>query len=98
VAWTPTTFKARWSEFAPIDDALVQSALDEAAREVDERYFGARTDDAVGLRAAHRVAISPMGQQARLESDKGATTYGALYDEMARSVGGGAHAIGAWLP
>lgn len=98
MAWTPTTFKARWPEFAPTSDAKVQAELDQAARNVDPAYFGEKTDDAVGLLAAHLLAISPHGASARLESDKAQSTYGTQYEEMARNACGGAHAIGAWLP
>jgi hypothetical protein len=98
VAWTPTTFKARWPEFARTADAQVQAALDAADRRVDERYFGARTDDAIGLLAAHELMISPQGAAARLATDEADTPYRRLYDELARAAGAGAHAIGAWLP
>lgn len=98
MAWTPATFKARWRDFVPTDDDVVQAALDEAARSVDDRYFGDKTDDAVGLLAAHKLASSPFGQSARLANDDGTTTYGKQFEEMSRAACGGAHAIGAWLP
>ena len=94
MAWTPTSFKTRWTDFAPTSDALVQSALDEAARRTDERVFGTRYDDAVGLLAAHNLSISPFGQQARLETDKGETTYMTALKLLRRERAGGPWAIG----
>ena len=92
--WTPTTFKIRWAEFAPTPDAVVQAALDEATRRTDERVFGDRYDDAIGLRAAHNLSLSPFGQQARLESDKGTDTYQAERDTLIQERAGGGWAAG----
>lgn len=94
MAWTPTTFKARWAEFAYLADALVQLALDEAVDECDARVYADRYDDAVGLLAAHNLAISPAGQQARLESDKGTTTYWGRFAEIRRQKAGGPRLAG----
>lgn len=96
MSWTAATFKARWSEFAPTDDAVVQAALDEATRQINAAAFGARADDAIGLLAAHKLAVSPQGMSARLESDQGRTVYLAEYERLMRSAGGGPWAIGAW--
>jgi hypothetical protein len=94
VAWTPADFKARWTEFAFLDDDLVQAALDEAVRECDARVYRDRYDDAVGLLACHNLAISPAGQQARLESDKGTTTYWGRFAEIRKQKAGGPRLAG----
>ncbi len=93
-AYTPTTFKARWTEFTPVADALVTSALAEATRECDARVFGTRIDDAIGLLAAHKLAISPQGQAARLVAKDGSTTYGTEWARIARQRAGGPWAVG----
>lgn len=90
MAWTATTFKARWAEFAPQSDTLVDAVLAEAAAEVDERVYGASYDHAVGLLAAHKLAVSPFGQTARQEgADKSSTTYGDEFDRLTRKRAGG---------
>lgn len=94
MAWTPTTFRARWTEFAPTADAVVQAALDEATRRTDARLFGNRTDDAIGLRAAHNLSLSPGGQQARLESEKGTTTYMTELRTLMQERAGGPWTVG----
>lgn len=97
MALTPTTFKARWTEFAPTSDGLVQSALDEAARRCDARLFGAdRYDDAVSLYAAHLLSVSPQGAQARLEAtrDDAQTTYGQEWQRLAQARCSGPWTVG----
>jgi hypothetical protein len=93
VTWTVADFKTRRPEFNPVDVAVVQGALDEAARECDPRLFGDRFDDAVSLLAAHKLSVSPFGQQARLESDDTKTTYWVEFERIVRQVGGGPWAM-----
>lgn len=94
MTWTAATFKARWTEFEPTADALVESALAEAARSTDARLFGEKTDDGVGLLAAHLLSISPQGQQARLESSEAETTYSRERARLVRIAAGGPWAVG----
>lgn len=90
MAWTASTFKARWAEFAPQSDDLVDAVLAEAAAECDERVFGASYDHAVGLLAAHKMAVSPFGQTARQEGgDKSSTTYLDEWSRLTRARAGG---------
>jgi hypothetical protein len=94
VGWNAASFKARWAEFASTPDATVEAALAEAGRRCSAAVFGDRHDDAVGLRAAHLLSVSPFGQQARLESDKAETVYMAEWRQLARECAGGPWAIG----
>lgn len=94
MAWTPTTFRARWPEFATLADSQVQANLTAAARRCDSRVFGDDTDEAVGYLAAHLLAMSPGGQQARLEGKEGTTTYYAEWQRLARQRAGGPWVIG----
>lgn len=107
MAVTPTSLKARWTEFGPTDNAVVQGAIDEAARQCDASVYGASQDDAVTLLACHRLAVSPQGMSSRLEggdaplpssttTDLARTTYGAALLNLMRARGGGAWCIGAW--
>lgn len=94
MAWTAASFKARWPEFEPVADDTVTGALAEAGRRNDARVFGDRTDDAVGLYAAHLLAISPGGQQARLKSDSANTTYNREWERLAAACAGGGWTAG----
>jgi hypothetical protein len=99
VAWTPATFKARWIEFDPTADALVQAALDDAVQYNDERLLGDRYDHGVGLYAAHLLAIQQFGQPARLDpkvmAQGGAPTiYLDQWMRLAYAVAGGPWTLG----
>jgi|GEM_PF-903705 len=95
MAVTPASLRTRRPEFTPTDDAVVQAAIDDAVTEVDERVFGEKADQAVSLLAAHKLAVSPFGQQARIDPKAagpglhGTTTYGVEYDALVRQCGGG---------
>lgn len=74
---TLAEFVDRFPEFADAPPGLVQAKLDEADRRTPPRVWGvAPARDAQGYLAAHLLAISPFGRDARLVSDDGATTYG----------------------
>jgi hypothetical protein len=94
VAWTAASFKARWPEFEPTDDAIVEGALADAVLANDARLFGARTDEAVAYYAADILSLSPGGQQARLAKNEITTTYRAMWERLARVAAGGAWTVG----
>lgn len=95
MAWTATSFKARYPEFAPTPDAQVNGALADATARIDTRLLStANYDAAVGLLTAHLLSITPFGQQARLEGEKepsGGTgsTYNSELKRLLRLAGGG---------
>jgi hypothetical protein len=68
-------FRARFPEFKTALDPLVQSVLDAAALETNVEELGNAFDEAHGLLAAHKLAISPFGQSARMVNKDGMTTY-----------------------
>ena len=83
-------FRKRFPEFRTADDSLVLEVLEEAALEVDEGVWGKKADKGIAMLCAHRLAVSPMGQQARMVNKKdGTTTYGKQYREMLRQVTSG---------
>ena len=82
---TRSSFLGRFPEFEPASQTMVEAAIGEAIRNVDAAAFGDKTDDAVAWKCAHLLAISPFGQQARLISKDGSTTYGKYFKELAQS-------------
>lgn len=94
MAVTLASFRVAFPEFEGADDALVQAKLDEATNALDARVFGVRFDEAVQYFAAHRLAISPFGQNARLVAKDGSTTYGESYSSIQRACAGGGWAVG----
>lgn len=69
------TFQNDYPEFRSAGVPLMQSWLDRAATELNAAAFGVAYDEAHGLLAAHKGAISPFGRTARMLNDKGVSTY-----------------------
>lgn len=84
------TFIAGFPEFVKAPTTLVQYHLARATAEVSEDYFGDLREDAVFYLAAHRMALSPYGQAAKLAPEKGATTYEKHFQELLRKSASGA--------
>lgn len=80
------SFLARFPEFEPASIAMIEGALVDARSNVDGAVFGTKTDEAVRWKTAHLLAITPFGQQARLVSKDGSTTYGEYFMQLVRSV------------
>jgi hypothetical protein len=89
MAVTATTFKAAFPEFA-VDsdvDALIVEKLAEAEGMVDRALFqlAKNADSAVSYCAAHHLAISPAGINARLSKGDGKTLYWETYKRLMRT-------------
>ena len=88
MALTYTLFIERFPDFTAARDDVVKAELANAARMVNSAMFAEQTDDAVGLLAAHRVAMRPGGEFARIKMKDGSfrSTYGDEYREMLKNV------------
>lgn len=87
-----TTFGTLFPEFAATitsNQALVQGMLDQAALELDQNVCGDYYDSLHGYTAAHKLALSPFGQQAKLMSKDGTTTYEKHMTRLRRMVAAG---------
>ena len=80
------SFLSRFPEFEPAGKPMVREGIAEATRGVDTGVWGAKTDDGIRWLAAHLLAITPWGQQARMVSKDGSTTYGVEHARLMRSV------------
>ncbi len=81
------TFKAHFPEFADAraPDDLIAAKLDEADNQTNSETWGDLLDQGILYLAAHLLATSPFGQQARLASSDATSTYGNRYDRLAKS-------------
>ena len=81
---TVDTFLKRHPAFADVDLSLVSACLDAAALEVDAEVFGDRTNEAHGFLTAHKLAMDPMGLNARLILEDGtpSTTYWPQWEAL----------------
>ncbi|HEV7717123.1 MAG TPA: hypothetical protein VGO53_16110 [Steroidobacteraceae bacterium] len=82
-------FIDRWPHFKadkPAEQAarqaLIESELGYASKQVNVEYWGEQTTDAVMLLAAHRIATQPGGQFSRLQNKSGGTAYLEEYTRM----------------
>lgn len=80
-------FRTRFPEFEEGSNGIVQACLDAAATELNATEIGTPFDEAHGLLAAHKLAISPFGRAARMLNDDGKSTYEEEFCKvMARAV------------
>lgn len=69
------TFKARFPEFSRLPDPTIKDAIARGTARTNSTVMGDQTDEAIGYMAAHLLALSPYGQQARLSEPGKMTTY-----------------------
>lgn len=79
-----TTFKARFPEFGRLPDPVIQDAINRATLRTNATVMGDQTDEAIGYMAAHLLALSPFGQQARMSEPGKMTTYYQHWLDLAR--------------
>jgi hypothetical protein len=72
-------FRSSFPEFQNVPDALISSWLASALLEFEVETWGDDLDTGHGLLTAHRLALAPYGQNARLSSKDAQTTYGEQY-------------------
>jgi len=81
------SFLRRFPEFESAKSSgMVEEAILEAGRNVDSGVFGDKTDDGIRWMTAHLLAIGPFGQNARMVSKDGSTTYEKRYWKLVASV------------
>jgi hypothetical protein len=84
-----SAFLTRYPEFAGLDEAHVQAALDDAALEIDVEVWGDKADKGQGLLAADLLYRSPFGARARTENAKEGEMYREEYARLTRAVASG---------
>lgn len=86
---TLAEFRVRYPEFKNAGDTLVQAVLDETEGELDTEVWASKWDTGHGLLTAHRLALSPFGQTARMVDAQRSTTYKKHFDEIVVQVSAG---------
>lgn len=82
------SFVASFPEFDEINDLkpeMVTGALTRAQAFCSLKVWGDRYEAAVFAKAAHILAMSPLGENLRIDA-KQATAYGVLFKEMLRAL------------
>lgn len=85
---TLATFKVQFPEFANSGDPLLQAHLDAALLEIGP-VWGALADQGQMYLAAHKLALSPYGQNAKMVAKDGTTTYQVHYQRLVGIVSSG---------
>ncbi len=88
---TISTFLVSFPEFSDSSApqlALIQAKLDEAELELDATVWGDRTNSGHGYLTAHLLALSPLGNTAKLVKGD-STTYWQHYVRLLRKVTAG---------
>ena len=86
-------FRVRFPEFADLADSLVTAKIGEAQRRCDAGLWGSKYQDGVFYLAAHLLAISPFGQDARLSQANNETVYYSEHKRLQSMVATGARVI-----
>lgn len=87
MAVTVTTFLRDYPEFSQASPDLIRRKISMALNFVNASVFGDSIDDAVKLRAAHLLSMSPPAEEAKLEV--GVTWYMQEFVRLSRIVTAG---------
>lgn len=78
-------FLERFPEFRTAG-AMLLPALEDAALFCEATAWGVHRENAIRLRTAHLLAISPYGRSQRMVADDGSTTYETEFKKLANAV------------
>jgi hypothetical protein len=84
LAVTVQRFLKEYPEFKSTDYQLVEQKLNHAILRVDSGTFGDLEEEAVMLKTAHLLSISPSGEKTRLVKDSNKTIYEKEYRLLAK--------------
>ena len=80
---TPASLRQGFPEFTGTPDSLVQAKINDAGAFVDAGVWGDKYDTGIAYMAAHLLACSPAGQNARMIDPKTAkTTYKTVFANL----------------
>ena len=89
MSMTYGTFTTQFPEFSATDADMVSAMLAASLLEINVAVWGALADQGQAYLTAHKLAISPFGQQARLVQKDGSTTYELEYKRLCSAVASG---------
>lgn len=84
-----STFRVQFPEFNGVSDGMVSAYLTAASLSVDASIWGGKADQGQAYLCAHMLATTPFGQNARMVSKDGTTTYETIYKRLQLEVSGG---------
>ncbi len=94
MAVTVESFRTEFVEFRSTPTPLVQAKLAQALLRTPVNIWGAKQDAGVSYLAAHLIAMSPGGEEMRLDKKKGTTLYQLERRRLSRTVASGFRTAG----
>ena len=82
-------FVLRFPEFQSLTQDHIELILDEAKTEIDETVWGNKYRAGVLFLTADKLALSPMGEPARLAPGDGMTTYLQEFERLRKIISAG---------
>lgn len=89
MAVTVAAFRVQFPEFTNTNADQLQAHLDAAELEIDREVWGAKGDQGQMYLAAHKLSLSPFGNNAELAAKGGETSYEIHYAALVRQIGEG---------
>ncbi len=86
-------FLERFPEFDQADEKLLSRVINEAKNELNPSVWGELYGPSWHYLAADKLALSPMGQPARLEASSNKTTYRLEFERLCSCVSMGARVV-----
>ncbi len=86
---TLTEFKIQFPEFRSVPDPLLTATLAASALEHSAEVWGTLLDQGIAYLAAHKLALSPYGNTAKLAGANGSSTYYSHWGDLVRKVAQG---------
>ena len=93
MAVTAAQIILEFPEFADIPVADIDFKIADAVGRINAEIWGTLTDQGVKYLACHLLAVSPLGEQAKLETEEGGTVYFQTYERLMKSVASGCRVI-----
>ena len=86
---TLTEFKIQFPEFKSVPDPMLNAHIAAASLECSPEVWGTLLDQGIAYLAAHKLALSPYGNSAKLSNASGGSTYFTHYSDLVRKVAQG---------
>lgn len=82
-------FLHRFPEFKALSKDYIEVVLEEAREEIEDDIWGKHSRAGILFLAADKIALSPLGEPSRLQTDNGVTTYRRELDRLRQIVSAG---------
>lgn len=91
MAITRASFVQQFPEFEeinaePMCQPMIDRCLTSALMFVDAAVWGARFEAGVLYKAAHLLAMTPFGENARLQGDRTSSVYSVVFEDMLKAL------------